>query len=502
MRKIYFNMNTPERRAAIMEKDEVVEMMIERPIENRIVGNVYLGKVTNVLPGMQAAFVDIGREKNGFIYRDHLLTYHLSQKDEADKLKSSVSEYVNQGETIFVQVIKEGFGKKGPRLTSVISLPGRYLVYMPNGGYVGVSKKIEPESERERLKKLGATLLNEQEGVVLRTICAGVSAEILEQELQYLREIWLDLSRGYSEKKAPFLLHQDSGLFEKMIRDFAHETIDEIVIDHLPDYYRLQNIMRPYPHLSKALKLYKGKENIFSHYGIEKELEKALKRQVWLKNGAYLMIDQTEALTVIDVNTGKYTGKTNLEDTVMKTNIEAAKEIARQLRLRDIAGIIIVDFIDMRTEDSKQKLLKVLKESLRGDRTKTNVLGLTDLGLVEMTRKKIRENLQSSLSKHCPTCHGKGTVLSDEAQAFKIERHLWELKGGDHEAVLLEMPSKIQSILVGEGGEHLNKLEEALGFRILLFPSKRMKEERFEVRFVGNLKEAGYHLERLKENHS
>ncbi|WP_413379468.1 Rne/Rng family ribonuclease [Alkalihalobacillus sp. 1P02AB] len=500
MRNIYFNMNTKERRAAIVEHGEVVEFMIERPVEKRIVGNIYLARVVNVLPGMQAAFVDIGREKNGFIYRDDLLSFHLLEEEDEKKKKRSISEFVTQGEELLVQVTKEGFGTKGPRLTSLISLPGRYVVYLPEGGYVGVSRRFSSEDERERLRGIGENLLQDNEGVIIRTICEGLSAEELKQELHFLRAFWAELRQDLVEKKAPSLLHQDSGLFERIVRDFAHHSIGEIVIDHLPDYKRLKLLFESYPHLGNALRLYHGKENIFEAFGVEKELEKALKRQVWLKNGAYLMIDQTEALTVVDVNTGKFTGKTNLEDTILKTNIEATKEIANQLRLRDISGIIVIDFIDMKKEEHKEAVLKAFKKALKSDRTKTNVVGMSGLGLVEMTRKKVRNNLQASLSKTCPTCHGKGSVLSDEAQAFKIERLLWEYKGGDQEAIVIEIPSKVQTVLLGEKGQHLKRLEEALAYRILIYPNKAMNEEAFSIRYSGTLEEAAHRLEQLKKS--
>ncbi|KMK74825.1 RNAse G [Alkalihalobacillus pseudalcaliphilus] len=491
-------MNTKERRAAIVEHDEVVEFLIERPVEKRIVGNIFVGKVVNVLPGMQAAFVDIGSEKNGFIYRDDLMSFHLLEEDDDTKKKRNISEFVTQGEVVIVQVTKEGVGTKGPRLTSLISLPGRFLVYLPEGGYVGVSRRFSKEEERERLKKIGGELLTGQEGMIIRTVSEGLSKEDIRQELQYLRAFWRELCQRIENGKPPSLIHQDSGLFERIVRDFAHESIGEIWIDHLPDYQQLKRLYKAYPKLDQALRLYRDRENIFSAFGIEKELEKALKRQVWLNNGSYLMIDQTEALTVIDVNTGKFTGKSNLEDTIVKANLEATKEIAKQLRLRDIAGIIVIDFIDMKNEENRELVLKAFKKALTGDRTRTNVVGMTGLGLIELTRKRVRNNLQTSLSKVCPTCHGKGVVLSDEAQAFKIERQLWEYKGGDQEAVVIEIPSKVQAVLVGEKGEHLKRLEAALGFRILIYPNKALKEEAFSIRYAGSLEEAVLRLEQLK----
>ncbi len=491
-------MTTRERRAAIVEHDRVVELMIERPVENRIVGNIYLGRVINVLPGMQAAFVDIGRDKNGFLYRDDLLSFHLSTENEDTKKKRNVSEFVKQGEEVLVQVTKEGFGTKGPRLTGVVSFPGRYVVYMPEGGYIGISRRFSSEAERERWRELGEEMLQKEEGMIVRTICEGRDTDIIKQDLQFLRMCWQEIWKEGKNRKAPALIHQDSGLLERVVRDFSFEDVSEVVIDSLRDYQVLKVLLEPYPELRAKLKLYRERENIFSAYAIEKELEKALRQQIWLKNGAYLMIDQTEALTVIDVNTGKFTGKTDLNDTIVKTNKEAAKEIARQLRLRDIAGIIVIDFIDMKREEDRLEVLRIFQHALKHDRTKTNVVGLTGLGLVEMTRKKVRQNLQASLSKICPTCQGKGVVLSDEANAFKIERVLWEHQGMDEDALLLEIPSKIAKVLFGQKGEHLKRLEEALGFRIFVYANRLLPEDKFAIRFIGNKEDATEQLERLK----
>ncbi|WEG16088.1 Rne/Rng family ribonuclease [Alkalihalophilus pseudofirmus] len=498
-RKIYFNTATRERRAAIVENGQVVELLVERPAENRIVGNVYIGRVVNVLPGMQAAFVDIGREKNGFLYRDDLLSFHLSEEAEDVKKQRNITEFVTKGQELLVQVTKEGFGQKGPRLSGVVSMPGKYTVYMPEGGYVGVSRRMGTEEERERLRRIGEDLLKENEGMIIRTVCEDAKPEVIEQDLHFLRTSWESVWQEVKEKRAPALIHQGSSLIEKMMLDFSLNQIDEIVIDDADDYQTLKALLAPYSDVHEKVRLYHDKENIFSVFGIDKELDKALRRQIWLKNGAYLIVDQTEALTVIDVNTGKFTGKTDLQDTVRKTNLEAAKEIARQLRLRDTSGIIIIDFIDMKREEDREYVLEAFKRGLKQDRTKTNVVGLTGLGLVEMTRKKVRQSLQASLSKACPTCKEQGSVLSDEAQAYKIERLIWEYRGMDHEAILIELPSAVSAVLAGPKGELLKQLEEATGFRILLMPNKHMPEEAFAIRFMGDLEEAASQLERLKQ---
>ncbi|WP_418200317.1 Rne/Rng family ribonuclease [Alkalihalobacterium sp. APHAB7] len=499
MYRIYFNMATRERRAAILENDKVVELLIERSVEKRIVGNVYKGRVVNVLPGMQAAFVDIGRDKNAFLYRDDLLSFQQLSLTDEEKKKKNISEFVKKGEELLVQVTKEGFGTKGPRLSGVVSFPGKFVVYMPNGNYIGVSRKIRSEEERTRLHKLGEELTENEEGLIIRTVCEGATPEDIEEDIRILRGFWKDTWKEKKEDKPPALIHQDTGLMERIVRDFSLDLVDAVYIDNFYDYKRIVDLLGE--HRKDKLHFYQGKENIFSAFGIDKELDKALRQQVWLKNGAYLMIDQTEALTVIDVNTGKFIGKSDLQDTIKRTNIEASKEIARQLRLRDISGIIIIDFIDMKSERDQIDVLNYFKNALENDRTKTNVLGITGLGLVEMTRKKIRQNLQDSLSKVCPTCKGKGSVLSNEAQAFHVERLLWEYRGMDHEALVLELPPHISQVLRGNKDEHLKRLEEALHYRILIFENREMTEQQYEIPFLGSLEEAKNKLERLRKEH-
>ncbi|MGO4888562.1 Rne/Rng family ribonuclease [Anaerobacillus sp. MEB173] len=495
MKKIIFNLATTERRVAITEHDKVVEFMIERPVENRIVGNVYKGRVVNVLPGMQAAFVDIGRDKNGFLYRDDLLSFQRLDLPDEEKKNRNISEFVTKGEEILVQVTKEGFGTKGPRLTGVVSFPGRYVVYMPEGGYVGVSRRMKSEEERERWRVFGEQLCEGNEGIIIRTSCEGIATDKIEQDIQFLRTVWQDIWKDGKALKPPALIHQDISLLERIVRDFSFDHVSEIVVDNRKDHQRLQELLQAYPNLRERLKMYRDKENVFSAYGIEAELEKSLRRHVWLKNGAYLIIDQTEALTIIDVNTGKFTGKKDLRDTIVRTNLEAAKEIARQLRLRDISGIIIIDFIDMRNDADKARVLAAFTKALENDRTKTNVVGFTGLGLVEMTRKKVRQNLQDSLSKSCPTCDSKGKVLSDEAQAYRIERLLWEYRNMDDEAILLEVPPNVARIIRGEGDNHLKELESVFHYRIYIKENEHMNEMEYSFRHIGSEMDV---LERMK----
>ncbi|RXI98392.1 Rne/Rng family ribonuclease [Anaerobacillus alkaliphilus] len=490
MKTFIFNMLTNERRLAILENKKVVELLIERPEINKIIGNVYKGKVVNVLPGMQAAFVDIGLDKNGFLYRDELVSFQQSSEDEEVKKHRSISQYITVGQEILVQVTKEGFGKKGPRLSEVVSFPGKYIVYMPNAGYIGVSKRMKNEETREEWRKIGADLCKDDEGMIIRTATEELTKEQVAQDLFFLRKLWEEVWREGKNLKPPALIHEDNSIIEKVVRDINFDEVDQIIIDTMKDYLLLKDMFSPYPELLEKLHFYQQKESIFAHYQIESELEKAMRRQVWLKNGAYLVIDQTEALTVFDVNTGKFTGKLDLQDTIVKTNLEAAKEIARQLRLRDIGGIIIIDFIDMKHDKDRETIMTAFKDVLRNDRTKTNILGFTGLGLLEMTRKKVRQNLQDSVSTTCPTCLGKGKVLSDEAVAYKVERALWEYKGMDSEALLVEVPPSVVSIIKGEQEKHLTQLEEVLNYRIFLKPNPWVAPNDFAVRFIGTVEEA------------
>ncbi|WNF35907.1 Rne/Rng family ribonuclease [Bacillaceae bacterium IKA-2] len=489
MKTFIFNMITNEKRLAILENKKVTEILIERPATNKLIGNVYKGKVVNVLPGMQAAFVDIGLEKNGFLYRDELVSFQQLEENEIQKKERSISQFVTVGQEILVQVTKEGFGKKGPRLTGVISFPGKYIVYMPNGGYVGVSKRMQTETAREQWRKIGAELCQGEEGMIIRTATESLTEAKVSQDLFFLRKLWEDVWKEGKYKKPPALIHEDNSLVEKVVRDFSFDDVNEIIIDSMKDYLLLKDMFKPYPLFLEKLHYYQQRENIFSHYNIEAELEKALRRHVWLKSGANLVIDQTEALTVIDVNTGKFTGKLDLQDTIVKTNSEAAKEIVRQLRLRDIGGIIIIDFIDMKNDQNKQTVLDAFKEALVSDRTKTNVVGFTGLGLLEMTRKKVRQNLQDSISSQCPSCNGKGKVLSVEAVAHKVERTLWEYKGMDSEALLVEVPANVAKILNSEKGELLNKLVDNLHYQIFVKTNLNLAPNDFTISFIGSVEE-------------
>ena len=489
-KKIIVNCNNRATRVAILENGKLVELYIERPLEHRIVGNLYKGIVANVLPGMQAAFVDIGLEKNAFLYVDDVYT-DIHNDETPPPSRSAIEKLLKVGEEIIVQVVKEPFGNKGARVTGQITLPGRYLVLVPGADYIGVSRRIESQTEKERLRREAEKIRPDDIGLIVRTVAEGADEQSLAQDLQFLMQLWHRVLARFQQKTAPAILYQDLALTCRIARDLFVEDFSSFLIDDEHEYEKVLEILDCFStQLKKKVRFYDRAEPIFERFGVEKELEKALQSQVWLKSGGYLVFDETEALTVIDVNTGRYTGRRNLADTILKTNLEAAEEIARQIRLRDIGGIIIVDFIDMTIEEHRKKVLSRLNESIKHDRTKTYVLGLTSLGLVEMTRKKVRQDLSEVLQQHCPYCNGRGRVFTPLAASTRIERELKKtLQKSPREAILVEMHHEVASIIIGTGGGNLKKMEEELGKHIFIRGAEDMHIEQYRVIAAGSLKE-------------
>ncbi|MCY7485334.1 Rne/Rng family ribonuclease [Paenibacillus alvei] len=395
---------------ALLEHGRLVEFAVERATGTTLVGSLYKGRVVNVLPGMQAAFVDIGQKKNAFLYVDDCLHPHLEKQP---KQKPPITSLLRVGQELIVQVMKDPLGSKGARVTTHYSLPGRYSVFMPYADYIGVSKKIEQESERSRLKQLADQLRQDEEGMIIRTVAQGESTETLEGDIESLRKLWGDIGIRAKEAQAPTLLHRDLSMVERLVRDAFSREVDQLLIDDVRQLKKVQSFVRSFaPDLENRIHVYKDSEPLFTRYRVKDQLDKAFQRKTWLQSGGYLVWDQTEALTVIDVNTGKYTGTSDLEETVFLTNLEAAEEIARLIRLRDIGGIIIVDFIDMETEEHRVRVVERLETMMRKDRTKCLVVGWTKLGLMELTRKKVRAQVMHQLFHTCPECEGSGVVPS------------------------------------------------------------------------------------------
>ncbi|WP_438444315.1 Rne/Rng family ribonuclease [Gorillibacterium sp. sgz5001074] len=405
---------------ALMEDGQLAEFFVEQPEDRERAGNIYKGRVVNVLPGMQAAFVDIGLKKNAFLYIDDLLPVHLEKKP---KVKPSITELVKEGQELLVQVKKEPLGTKGARVTTHFTIPGRWVVLLPDADYVAVSRKIESEQERLRLKNAGNQIRQPGDGLIIRTVAEGESEESLEKDLAILNGIWAGLLRRAEESVPPALLYRDLGMIHRLIRDLFSDSVDELVIDDGRSAQEIGALLSSFaPELKGRVRLFQEGGSVLKHYGIEEQLERAFRRKVWLANGGYLVVDITEALTVIDVNTGKYTGTVDLEQTVFETNLEAAEEIARLLRLRDIGGMIIADFIDMDEERHRRLVTERLESCMRKDRTKVQVVGWTKLGLVEITRKKVRPNLDELLTEPCPQCGGVGRLPSKQLPSLSQQR--------------------------------------------------------------------------------
>lgn len=391
----------------------MTEFFVEQPEERERAGNIYKGKVVNVLPGMQAAFVDIGLKKNAFLYIDDLLPVHLEKKP---KVKPSITDLVKEGQELLVQVKKEPLGTKGARVTTHFTIPGRWVVLLPDADYVAVSRKIESDHERQRLKAVGMQLRKPGDGLIIRTVAEGEASDALEKDLSVLNEIWAGLKRRAKDAVSPALLYRDLGMIHRTIRDLFSDSVEELVIDDGRSAQEIGILLSTMaPELQSRVRVFREGGSVLKHFGIEEQLERAFRRKIWLDNGGYLVVDPTEALTVIDVNTGKYTGTVDLEQTVFETNMEAAEEIARLLRLRDIGGMIIADFIDMSEDHHRKLVTERLEACMKKDRTKVQVVGWTKLGLVEITRKKVRPNLDELLTEVCPACNGTGRVPAKQS---------------------------------------------------------------------------------------
>lgn len=468
MREIIAEVTKDQTRIALVEDKILTEFYIERKGKERIVGNIYKGKVANILPGMQAAFIDIGLEKNAFLYVGDILVnkydfeFEGVQGNVVNKLKkTSIKDVLQQGQEIMVQVLKEPIGTKGARVTTHVTLPGRTLVLMPTVDYIGVSRRIENEEERSRLKLVGEKLKPEGMGLIIRTAAEGKDINDFNSDIGFLTRLWNKIKDDERMFIAPRLIHRDENLLYRMVRDIVTQEIDKIVTDTRECYTQILELVKLIcPGFINRIELYDKDYNIYDFYQVESQLDKALGQKVWLKSGGYLIFDQTEALTSIDVNTGKYVGSVNLQETVFYTNMEAAEAIAHQIRLRDIGGIIIIDFIDMEQENHKGRVLELLKQSLKKDRTKTNVLGFTDLGLVEMTRKKVRQRISSVLQKSCPYCHGSGRVFTEQTIALKIKKEIHNLIIHiQTENIFIEVHPLVYAELAGSDGNELLQIE-------------------------------------------
>ena len=442
---IIINVSEYETRLAILEDSKLVELLVERPEAERMVGDIYKAVVNTVLPGMQAAFLDIGLEKSAFLHfsdigdskaqLDLLYEDDFLEEEEIKKIPKqpqSIQEVLKEGQEILVQVTKEPMGNKGSRVTTDLSLPGRYVVLVPGEDHAGVSRKISDWSEKRRLKKLIYEIKPDGFGCIVRTVAEGKQKSELKSDIKSLYKLWKRIRKLADKKSAPILLHKNIGLISSTMRDILTPEVNNVVFDSKGDYKQILSYLKNVgaKGLRSKVKLYEGNVPIFDAYNIEPEIEKMLDRKVWVKKGAYFVVDQTEAMVTIDVNTGRFVGKTTQEATVLKTNLEAAREIARQIRLRDIGGLIIVDFIDMEFPENRKKVFEEFKSAFKNDRSKNSILPISDFGLIEMTRERIRPSILHTLSEICPRCGGIGRVVSRETVAMKIERWFKRAKVG------------------------------------------------------------------------
>ncbi|PJA26920.1 MAG: hypothetical protein CO189_08645 [candidate division Zixibacteria bacterium CG_4_9_14_3_um_filter_46_8] len=482
--KIVINVTDYESRIAIIEEGRLVELLVERPENERLVGNIYKGKVSSVLPGLQAAFIDIGMDKNAFLHYSDVgdfegeghFTFYDEAEDDAGEpyhhpkkhLSRRISDLFKKDQDVLVQLIKEPIGEKGPKVTTEISMPGRYLVLVPGSSGIGISRKISNWGEKKRLRGIVNKLCPEGFGVIIRTVAEGKSEKEFKADIGLLFRLWKKISSRSEKHPAPVLLHRDMEMTSSIIRDLLSSEIESVIVDSKKEYRNIRNYLRMVaPNLMNKVDLYSEGIPIFDHFHVEAQIEKMLDRKVWIAKGSYIVIDQTEALVTIDVNTGKFVGKRDNEATLLNTNLEAAKEIARQMRLRDIGGILIIDFIDMKYNESKRRLFDEFKRELKKDRSKTFITQVSDLGLIEMTRQRVRPSLMHTFSEPCPHCDGIGRVLSNETVAIKIERWFKRAKvASEFNSFQLIVNPEVGNILIGDNAGRLRLITEKLGFHI------------------------------------
>jgi len=487
--EILINANPFETRVTLMEHGRLAEFYVERKKDRGITGNIYKGKVVRVLPGMQSAFLEVGLQRTAFLHVTDIQEPSLAGVDEEEEERherhhasfTRIQDVLKEGQEIVVQAAKEPIGTKGARVTSYISLAGRYLVLMPTYDKVAISRRISSDKERRRLREIVSSVRPPGFGFIIRTVCEGMNKEEIRADMDFLIKLWQSILNKKETSPTPSLLYEELDLTLRTIRDLFSRDIDRLVIDSKPEYERAKKFIEDFmPHLGGRLELYEGAEDIFDAYGIEIELADAMEKKVWLRSGGHIVIDQMEALTAIDVNTGKYVGKKSSEDTILKTNLEAVAEIVYQLRLRNIGGIIVIDFIDMARAADREKVYNTLKDALKADKARTNILKISELGIVEMTRKRVRESLAQSLCEPCPYCDGNGLVKARDTIVMEIYRELQrELPLRKKKATLYVSPA-VAEILQAEK-VIMEDLEKRFGRKVVIKPVERFHQERYEI---------------------
>ncbi|NOX08080.1 MAG: ribonuclease G [Gammaproteobacteria bacterium] len=478
--ELLINVTPSETRVAVVENGMLQEVFIERARNRGLVSNIYKGKVKRVLPGMQAAFIDIGLERTAFLHVADMLGHQPENKQE------SINYLLHDGDHVLVQVIKDPMGTKGARLTTNITIPSRYLVFMPGGKNVGVSLRIDDEDERKRLKEYVSTInasAAEDGGYIIRTVAEGASEKALQADMRFLRKQWESMQAKMTDAPAGTGVYEDLPLMLKVLRDRFTSDIEKVRIDSRETFHKVKGFIDEFiPELSGLLEYYPGERPIFDLYGVEDEIQKALNQKVQLKSGGYLIIDQTEAMTTIDVNTGAYVGHRNQEETIFKTNLEAAQALVRQLRLRNLGGIIIIDFIDMSQEEHKRQVLRALEKTLEKDHAKSKISEVSNLGLVQMTRKRTRESLGHILCESCPTCDGRGTLRTAETVCYEIFREiLREARQFDTEQLLVLASQDVVDRILDEESTSLSELESFIGKPVRFQVEALYTQEQYDV---------------------
>jgi ribonuclease G len=502
--ELIINVTSLETRVALLENGILSELHIERETDKGITGNIYKGRVSRVLPGMQAAFVDIGLNRSAFLY---VVDVFKSDKEyeammngiaepslepDIDQLNAGIprsriphpiEDLLTEGLEILVQVVKEPLGTKGPRISSHVSLPGRYLVYMPMVNHVGISRRIENEEERMRLKEIVLKIRPPDSGFIIRTASEGATEDELYMDMNFLFRVWENVQKKMVHSAVPSLVHEDLSVALRAIRDLYSKDVERVIVDSRKTYESIIEFIETFmPQLKYSVEYYDREEPIFDAYGIEVEISRALGKRIWLKSGGYIVIEETEALVAIDVNTGRFVGKGNPDDTIFKTNFEAVKEVAYQIRLRNLGGIIIVDFIDMEREADREKILQAFKEALSRDRAKTNILSISELGLIEMTRKRVRENLSRKMGEPCPYCEGRGSIRSIPSLSYDILRSIRrEALNNLGSKIMVQVHPEVATFLYDEERNGIEELEKQIKKKIIIKINDDFHHEQFEI---------------------
>lgn len=505
-KKIVINETEHETRVALLEDGSIAELFVQRGDESDIAGNIYKGRVQRVLPGIHAAFINIGLEQAGFIYVNDVATQSdmefeelliKSEEPDYDVLEEKedvlskpfkiinwrIEELLTEDQEIMVQIDKSPIGSKGARITSHISLPGRFLVLMPKSDHIGISRRIEDTVERNRLKDITLSLRKDNYGYIIRTAAEGIQKEKIAYEMAFLNNMWENMQQKFKTAPAPSLLHKELTASLRAVRDLLIYEAEKLVIDSRKGYESIITFMERFTSgVKENVELYEGQEPVFDAYNLEGDISRALKKKAWLRSGGYIVIEHTEALVAIDVNTGRYVGKHNLEETILKTNLEAVKEIAYQIRLRDIGGIIIIDFIDMEKRANQEKVFNELKEAFKKDRRKTNILPISEMGLIQMTRKRNKKPLSRMLCEPCFYCEGEGYLISKQSICYNIYREIKrDMNDITNTKITLKVNTEIADLLHGEESEIIANLEKEIGKEIIVYPNSKYHMEEFEI---------------------